>query len=376
MKFTVNQKLFSATLARIQGIAGPRAGMPILANVLLSASGVRTVLHVTATDLETGYATVIDCCDIEDPGSITLPAKKLHEVIKAAPTAEVTLTLDPGNLRVTVEAGTFVTTLAGMGGDEFPEVVPVPGEALQLDAEALLRLLGHVDYARANDATKYHLCGVHLRVSDDGDGCCLHAAATDGHRLAVDSVPLPGDPRVIPPDLLRGIIIPRKGIAELRKISAEGILLLQLAGNNLSFSTESETITLRLVDGQFPDVSRIVVGEPSGEVEIHRQPLIDALGRVSLLSEGKTHGVDLIFGEGRLDLLSSNVELGNAEDRITAAIEGKPIDRRLNASYLVQALSALDCGDVRIRIGGEFGPIQITPICEEEPYAIIMPLRG
>jgi len=377
MKFTINQKLFSAALSRVQGITGSRLTMPILANVLLSTSAPLPLLHISVSDLEVGYTTVIDCNDIETPGSITVPAKKLYEVVKGAPTGEIGFSLDPTNNRVTIEAGTFVTTLAGLPADEFPEVNRVDGEDLELDAAALLRLIGHVDYAQCAVPEKYNICGVFLQIKDDDEGCSrLYAAATDGHRLAADSVPLPGDPRVIPTDLAKGIIIPRKGIAELKKIAPEGVLILQILGNNLSISTENETFTLRLVDGQFPDIQRIIPTKILGSVHFNRQPLIDALDRVSLLSEGKYHAVTLSFDEGHIQLDSQNPELGEAHDRVTAALEGEASDRRINAAFLTQALSVLESGVAEIHLANDLSPVLVTPYCEKEPYAIVMPLRA
>lgn len=377
MKFTINQKLFSAALSRVQGITGSRLTMPILANVLITPSALRPVLHISASDLEVGYATVIDCNDIETPGSITLPAKKLYEVVKGAPSGEISFSLDPENNRVTISAGTFVTTLAGLPADEFPEVTTVDGEGFELDAATLLRLIGHIDYAQSSDATKYNISGIFLQIKDDDEGCSrLYAAATDGHRLAADSVPLPGDPRVIPADLAKGIIIPRKGIAELKKISAEGILILQIAGNNLSISTDSETFALRLIDGQFPDIQRIIPAKILGSAHFNRQPLIDALTRVSLLSEGNYHSVDVSFTDSHLHIDSRHPELGEACDRVTAATEGELSARKLNASYLVQALSVFDSGVAHVHLSGELNPILVTPYGETEPFAVIMPLRG
>jgi DNA polymerase-3 subunit beta len=377
MIFTINQKAFIAVLGRVQGIAVARSTMPILGNVLITASALRPVLHISATDLEVGYTTAIDCHNIEVPGSISVPAKKLYEVIKAAPTEEVTLTLNPQNEQVTVTAGTFVAILAGISPDEFPAVTPLlEGESFQIDAAALLRLLGHVEYCQCTDSKKYNLNGVFLRIAEAEDGTRLYAAATDGHRLAFDSVPLPGEPRVIPADLARGIIIPRKGIAEIRKIGSEGVLCLQIAGNNLSISTENETFTLRLIDGEFPNYQNIVPKSYTGKAETKRQPLIDALGRVSLLAEGKMRGVFLTFGAGYVRLNAENSQLGEASDRVMAGFEGEACSRKINAAFLVQALAALDTSMVDICPSNETGPLRITPYCEEEPCAIIMPLRG
>jgi DNA polymerase-3 subunit beta len=377
MNFTINQKAFSAAIGRIQGIATPRQTMPVLENVLIAASALRPVLHISATDLEVGYTTAIDCHDIQAPGSITIPAKKLYEVLRAAPTEQVTVSLNPENDRVTIASGTFVTTLAGVAADEFPAVQPLlEGHPFQLDAAALLRLLGHVDYCQSNDHTKYNLNGVFLRIADAEDGTRLYAAATDGHRLAADSVPLPGEPRAIPADLARGIIIPRKGIAEIRKIGGEGVLCFTIAGNNLSISTDSETITLRLIDGDFPNYASIIPRKHTAKAETNRQPLIDALGRVSLLSEGKLHGVTLDFAAGGIRLNAENVQLGEACDRVMAGYEGEPGARKINAAYLTQALAAWDCAVVDIRMTDELSPLLITPYCEDEPCAVIMPLRS
>jgi len=380
MKFTVSQKILCAALARIQGIAVARATMPILANVLLCASGLRPVLHVTASDLEVSYSTVIDCTSIDEHGSITVPAKKLYEVVKAAPTGEILFTLDADNLRLTVCAGTYVAILAGYEADGFPVITPVSGDDLQLDGAALLRLIDHVDYAQSSDETKYNLAGTFLKIVDSDDDCRLHAVSTDGHRLAADSVPLPGAPRLIPADLLRGIIVPRKGISELKKIKAEGVLVLQISGNNLSVSTDNELIHLRLIDGQFPDYGRIFPTEFLGTVETNHLPLIDALQRVQLLSSGKEHPVTLEFVSGAVHLKSKNVELGEACDKVSAAIEWhddsvEGYSRRVNAAYLIQALSAMDAGLVQIKLPGLHAPLLLAPICETEPCAVVMSMR-
>lgn len=381
MNFTINQKIFCAVLARVQGITTPRATMPILANVLLSASAFRPVLHVSACDLEVGYTTVVDCVAVDRPGSVTVPSKKLYEIVKAAPTGEIIITLDPKNDRVTVSAGTFVTILAGLDSEDFPDFVLPSGSGFQLDAAALLQLIGHVDYAQAADETKYNLCGTFFRIEDGDFGPRLFAVTTDGHRLAVDSVLLPGDPRVIPADLVRGVIISRKGVAELKKIGREGVLVLQISGNNLSVSTDNETITLRLIDGEFPDYRKVIPTKFNGSITANRQPLIDALSRVAILAEGKMHPVTLEFAAGGVSLHSQSVDFGESCDRISAVIEWhdsnqEPYTCKANAAYLVQALSTWDSIMVEIHVTDPMSPLQFSPEGDSEANAVIMPLRN
>ena len=381
MNFTINQKLFCAALARIQGITTPRATMPILANVLLCASSLRPALHVTACDMEVGYSTVVDCEAVDLPGSVTVPSKKLYEIVKAATTSEIVITMDPKNYRVTVSAGSFVTVLAGIDAEDFPEFSLVSGEGFQLDAAALLRLIDHVDYAQSTDEARYNLCGTFFRIEDGDFGPRLVAVTTDGARLALDSVLLPGEPRIIPKDLARGIIISRKGVAELKKIGREGVLVLQISGNNLSISTDNEVINIRLIDGEFPDYHKVVPIGFNGAVTVNRQPLIDALNRVALLAEGKMHPVTLEFAAGGISLHCQNVELGESCDRISAMIEWQdtncePFTCKINASYLVQALSTWDSVLVELHINDSMSPLQVSPDGESDANAVIMLLRS
>ena len=377
MKLTIPKTTLASTLSRVQGICSGRNTMAILSNVLLHAWP--KALHLSATDLEVGYTTMVEGAGIEKAGKITLPAKKLHEIIAHIPTDNVTLELCEDNCRVNITGGTYFSTLAGIAADEFPAMPPVNGDTFDLDASAILRLLGHVDYCMSKDEKMYHLCGVLLQVQtreEENLSPRLIAAATDGHRLACDSSALPGEPRPVPKDLLRGCIVSRKGVGELKKLRTEGILVITIAGNNLSITTEYETLFLRLVDGEFPNWRAIVPANIAGTIETKRSPLIDALDRVSLLSADNHRGTTWDIAEGGINFRATNPELGEASDRVTAVVGVDPREFRLNANYINQALTSMDCGIVQIHLPkDELSPIKITPTCEEEPFAVIMPMR-
>ena len=381
MKFTIDKKQFSSALSRIQGIAKAQSSMPILSNVLIATSPSydHPQVQLTATDLEVGYTTSLDCSAIDMAGSITLPAKKLYEVVKVAPTSEITFSLNTDNNRVTIGAGEFVTTLAGLDAGDFPQVVAVPGDTLELNSMALLHLLKRVEYAQSSDEQRFNLCGTFLQVvSDDVDGNRLLAASTDGHRLTFDYVPLPGETRAIPGDLLRGIIVSRKGVAELGKFRPDQIIILSFAGNDLSVTSETETVRLRLVDGEFPAFQRMIPAraELIGTIKASRSPLLEAIERVGLLSEGKLCPIDITFVDGKIGLNSENREIGESCDRVTAEINGSSEPRRMNALYFSQALSAWGCDDVDIHLYDGLQPVLLTPSGEDYPLALIMPLRA
>jgi DNA polymerase-3 subunit beta len=373
MKFTIPVKNFEDALSRVQGITGGRVSMPVLNNVLLDARP--GGIHLSATDLEVGLHTVAGNASVEVPGRTSLHAAKLLAIVKSLVTEDVTLELAE-NDRVNISAGTAFFTMACLSPDEFPDMPEVDGQSFDLDASALIRLIEHTDYAMSKDEQKYHLCGIYLQVTETKGDVRLAAVATDGHRLGRDTVPLPGDPRKIPKDLARGIIISSKGVHEIKKLQTGGILVFNIAGNNLTIASENETLYLRLVDGSFPDWRRVMPDNIEGTVEVKRGALISALDRVSLFSTDKNRGVAWNIAEGGISLNAQHPELGEASDRVNAAVSCSPREVRFNSGYVNQALAALDCGVVQLHIPvNELNPIKITPTCETEPVAIVMPMR-
>lgn len=383
MRLSVPQKSLAAVLAKIQNIASGRSTMPILTTVLLEpATGVVTV---TATDLEVGYTTVIDNLvwldktpELGEFPRLALNAKKLHECVKAIPVSMVDFSIDQEACRVTVSGGTVSFTLSGRDPAEFPALPAFTGENFDLDAAALLDILSHVAYCQSKAAEKYNLNGCFLKIeANQDDELFFTAAATDGHRLAVDNTPLPGDPRPVPKDLASGVIVPSKGIAEIRKINREGIIVLSIAGNNLQISTPNEKLFLRLIDGKFPDFEKIIPRDLPGRAEVKRQALIDALQRCRILSEKDSHKTRLGFAEGSIALNSEDIIISaQAADCVTAAVYCEPFDLYINADYLLETLESLDCGIVELGLGDALQPLTINPLGTDEPLAIIMPQRG
>lgn len=373
MKFTIPVKVFAQALERVQGITGGRVSMPILNNVLLDARP--RGLHLFASDLEVGLHTVAASFDVETPGRTTLHAAKLLAVIDKLATEDVTLELIE-NDRVNISAGTAFFTMPGLCPNEFPAMPDVAGQPFDLDASALIRIIRHTDYAMSSDEQKYHLCGIHFQIAPEGNEIRLAAVATDGHRLARDSVPLPGDPRQVPKDLARGIIVSRKGIREIKKFKAGGVLVLNIAGNNLTISSDDETLYLRLVDGSFPDWRRVMPENLEGAIELKRGALIDALDRVSLFSADKNRGVLWNIAAGGISFNATHAEFGEASDRVNADVDCQPREVRFNSGYVNQALAAFECNGVQVHVPvSELNPIKITTAGEQEPVAVVMPMR-
>lgn len=383
MRLSIPQKPFSAVLAKIQNIAAGRSTMPILSTVLLEpATG---VMAVTATDLEVGYTTVVDNLiwldDTPQLGEfprLALNAKKLHECVKAIPVSMVDFSIDEASCRVTISGGTASFTLPGLDPEEFPALPDFTGENFDLDAAALLDIIGHVAYCQSKAPEKYNLNGCFLKIeANQDDELFLTAVATDGHRLAIDNTPLPGDPRPVPVDLAKGVIVPSKGISEIRKISREGIIVLSIAANNLQISTADEKLFLRLVDGAFPDCEKVIPRNLPGRAEVKRLALIDALERCRILSEKDSHKTRLGFAEGSIALNAEDIlSGGQAADCVTAGVYCEPFDLYVNADYLIETLENMDCGIVELGLGDGLQPLTVNPLGTDEPMAVIMPQRS
>lgn len=382
MKITISKRELAPVLERCAAIAPVRSTMPILANTLLVFQ--LTTLRLVASDLDISYETTVNYLSIDEDlieralDIFTLPAKKLSECVKAIPVPDVEIAIDSENKNVIISGGSVSFTLAQLDADGFLTLPEVQGATFDLDAPALVKILEAVSYAQCKDVTKYHLCSVHLKAESNlEDEQFLTAAATDGHRLAVDSVPLPGEPRELPADLARGIIIASKGIAEICKIKTPGVIVLSIAGNNLCIATDNEKLYIRLVDGQYPEYSRIIPADLDKRIIVKRQSLIDSLERVRIMTEGKIRGIDFSTGAGCITFTADLASIGgHAEDKVAAEVPEDPISMRINAEYLLATLETLACTLVEISIKDGLSPLRVNPRNTDEPLAIIMPMRG
>lgn len=381
MNVTIAKTELAAALAHCAAIAATSASMPTLANVLLSFNLVS--LRLFATDLETGYETTVNYISIDEetidrPLDIfTLPAKKLNECVKAIPVPDVIITINDTSNTVTIAGGTALFTLERLDADGFPSTPTIQGNDFDIDAPALVKIIESVTYAQCKDRNKYHLCSVFLKAEANmDDELFLTAAATDGHRLAVDSVPLPGEPREVPKDLTKGIIIASKGIDEICKIKTPGVIVLSIAGNNLCIATDNEKLYIRLVDGQYPDYGRIIPTDLDKRIEVKRQALIDSLERVRIMTVNKSRGCNFDIGDSSITITADLVSIGgHAEDKVAAVIQADPFTMRINAEYLLATLENMPCGTVEISIKDPLSPLRINPLGTDEPIAIIMPMR-
>lgn len=369
MNFTIEKDVFLKGLARVQGIVEKRNTIPVLSNVLLE--GVDGELHLTATDLEVGMQSSYPA-NIRKPGKITVSAKKLFEIIKELPDNEISFNAKD-NCWIEVECGKAQFNIVGLSADEFPNF-PQPDSTnfLSLSSSLCKEMVEKTFFAVSQDESKYNLNGIFCQVQEGTNR--LRLVATDGHRLSMIDKEITVSESS---ELTRGVILPRKGILELKKLADEGEGNLQLGfmDNNAVVSKDQTVIIMRLVDGEFPDYSRVIPKNNEQIAAIAVDPFLHALRRMIILSSEKSRGVKMNFKNNLLEVSSSNPELGDAREEMDIEYNGPEITVGFNARYLLDILQVQDQDQINMVLKDNLSPGLIKPIDEDGYLAVVMPMR-
>ncbi|MDG2332815.1 MAG: DNA polymerase III subunit beta [Myxococcota bacterium] len=373
MKLAIDKSELLKALSRLQAIVEKRNSMPILANVLLDASkkGDKGTLQFSATDLEVGIR-AIQPVEVSEAGSLTVSAKKFFEIVRELPDEKVKLEATP-NAYLDIRCGRAHFTLAGTAAEEYPSLPEFsPENPVTLPAEILSGMIERTMYASSVDETRYNLNGVYFEVQDEQ--AKLRMVATDGHRLAmVDrAIPATAD------GLKGGVIIPRKGLAELKRLLDEDDATeveLAFEGNNGMARKGDVTLVMRLIEGEFPNYQQVIPSEPGVQLVLDTERLSKALRRVVLLSSERSRAVKLEISNGEAVVTSNNPDLGDARDEIDVDYAGETLSIGFNARYVLDALNSLHSKEIRLGIQGDLSPALLVPTNDEDALAVVMPMR-
>src|SRR6266568_1081187 len=307
MEFRIDKETFVKALQKVQGIVEKRNTMPILSNVLIEAQD--NTLLVTATDLEVGMKSSYPAEVVTD-GKITIAAKKLYEIIRELPDERINFATK-GNDWVEIRCGKAFFTIVGLSSDEFPYFPKINEDSfLNLNTALLREMIEQTSYAICHDETKYNLNGIYIKAEARETGTLLRLVATDGHRLCVAERELAGT--TVSEVLTKGAIFPKKGIFELKKLTEEedDALLLGFMDNNAAMKKGNTTIVMRLVDGDFPDYTKVIPANNDKLITVKREAFLHSLKRMSILSSEKFKGIKFEISDGIMEISSSNPELG------------------------------------------------------------------
>lgn len=367
MNFTIQRDELLRALARIQGIVERRSTLPILSNALVQTTSAG--LTLAATDLEVGV-TGSYAAEVREPGSSTIAARKLYEIVRELEDSEVTIASEEGS-RMRVECGGARFLLLTVSPEEYPTLPSSEGvELVPLDSALLAEVIDRTLYAASTDETRYNLNGVFVeRAGEDR----LRFVATDGHRLAKVEK---GVPQPIP-FLERGILVPRKGMSEIRRLceeSEEG-LQIGLQEGFLVVRWPSLVLSTRLIDGEFPNYQQVIPKEHRIRVLVDRERLSHAVRRMALVAHERSRGFRLALSDGQMELSTSNPDLGEAREAISVEYNGGRFETAFNARYVLDSLGSILSKEVVIELLEELAPVQIRPADDPDQTAVIMPMR-
>jgi DNA polymerase-3 subunit beta len=364
MKFSAERESILAPLQAVIGVVERRQTMPILANVLISGRGEQ--LSITATDLEVELVAQANVT-LQTPGEITLPGRKLLDIIKALPDkAQVTIAVE--GERATVRSSKSRFTLATLPASDFPTVEDIRAQkALLISQSALRRLLDKTHFSMAQQDVRYYLNGMLL----EADGKILRTVATDGHRLSYCEATLEHEAGPA-----QQVIVPRKGVLELQRLLAgEGNVELAIGTNHVRAQIGDIRFTSKLIDGRFPEYGRVIPSNPTKRINANRDVLRSALQRAAILSNEKYRGIRLAIRPGVLLLQSHNPEQEEAEEELEINYTGEELEIGFNVNYLLDALAAVDGGDVVLGLTDSNNSCLLSSDGAPQAKYVVMPMR-
>ena len=353
-------------LSSVSGIIERRHTLPILSNVLIDR--VDHGLSFLATDIEIQITARSALEQSGDAHALTVGARKLVDILRALPeSAEVTL--QQQDKRLLVKAGKSRFTLQTLPAEDFPRLAKPVGEAARFSVpqKALRRLLGLVQYAMAQQDIRYYLNGLLMLVEEKQ----LRLVATDGHRLAYASMALDAQlPR-------QEVIVPRKTVIELSKLlgDVDDEVKVDISSTQAAFNFGSVELVSKLVDGKFPDYTRVIPTQHKNMLEVDREVLRQALLRAAILSNEKFRGVRWVLTQGSLKIVSSNAEQEEAHEEIEVTYTGEPIDIGFNVNYLLDVLNNVSGPKVECAFGDSSSSALLTFASEPEFKYVVMPMR-
>jgi DNA polymerase-3 subunit beta len=373
MKFTIGKDELLRGVGRIQSIVEKRNTMPILANVHIEVQkdGKEGVLELAATDLEIGIRST-HAADVKKPGRLTVSAKKFYEILRELPMEPVQLEATP-NSYLSLRCARASFDLAGNAAEEYPALPALaPGETVSVAGLLLGQMIERTMYAASADETRYNLNGVFVEYISETQK--IRMVATDGHRLAYVDRPL----GVELTGLARGVIIPRKGLAELKRLVDEDDsdeVELGFEGNSALVRKRGVTLSMRLIEGEFPNYRQVIPKPGKHQIVMPTEPLIQALRRVIVIAAERSRAVKLELAAGIMRLSSNNPDLGEAREELDIDYMGEEIALAFNARYLLDALSFLGAKEVRLGLQDAVSPAQVAPADDPDSLAVVMPMR-
>ena len=362
MKFTIIRSKFLEGLKSVQNIVGGKGSAQIMQNALLEAK--EKELWLTTTDTDITVRSKVEC-DVQEPGSTTLPVKILFGTISRVAEGPVYVELDEQE-HATVSAGSATFKIAGLPAQQFPLAKIEEGRVSYTLPQATFRdMLRKTAYAITTDETRKTLRGLLMSFK----GGKLTMVATDGRRLALVEQEVE-----FPADAEQDVVLPAKTVAELpRSLGNEGDVKIIVDKTQITFDLGKTKVSSKLLDQVYPNYRQVIPADMPNTISIDRQLLLDALDRTSIMANEQTNAIKLTFDNNQLTVAATSTDVGEARDIVPIKYVGERIEIMFNPAYVMEPLKAIDEDEVRIEVNNGHSPAILK--CSIPFLYVLMPLR-
>ncbi len=371
MKISIERADLLKAVSQAQSVVERRNTIPILANVLIEAEGDTASFRATDLDIEVVDKTP---AQVERSGATTVSAVTLHEIIRKLPDGALVQLSDDGTSgRLEVNAGRSSFQLTTLPREDFPVMASSEYSAnFSALATDLRRLFDKSKFAISTEETRYYLNGVYLHVSQGDDGQVLRCVATDGHRLARVDAALPAGAENMP-----GVIVPRKTVGELRKLLDDDDMKIavSVSETKIRFATPDITLTSKVIDGTFPDYTRVIPMGNTRRLEVDAAEFASAVDRVATVSSERSRAVKLSLDEDRLVLSVNAPDSGAAEEELAVAYGDEKLEIGFNAKYLLEIASQVDRENAVFMFNSSGDPTLMREGNDTSAVYVVMPMR-
>ena len=373
MKFSIDKSALLSALQHVHSVVERRNTIPILSNVLIEAK--EDGVYLTATDMDIAVIEKIDLekSEVMQLGTITTSAQMLYDIVRKLPENIKVELLSEKNDRLGIKASSSSFALNCLPAEDFPSISQEEFKySFSIDANDLIRLIDKTSFAMSLEETRYYLNGIYLHAVNDTEGDKLRTVSTDGHRLSRVDMKIPEGANEIP-----GVIIPRKTIMEIRKLLEDhsDSINLSLSENKIKLSFSNVILTSKLLDGTFPDYSRVIPEQNDKTVTISNQLLSEAVDRVSTVSTDKTRAIKVNISKNNLVVSATNPDKGSASESLEVIYDGEEVEIGFNSKYVLDVARQIKGNEIIIKLSDSVSPTLVYDKDDKGVLFVLMPMR-
>ena len=370
MEIKIDRSELLRSVSKVQSIIEKKSNMPVLSTILFTADG--STVRISATDLELGFQETINAQVIEE-GSITLSGRKIFEVLKETKSSEFHIKEKENNW-IFLSDGVARFNLASISPEEFPAFIEPEGVAMiAIEGDTLVNMINKTIYAVTAEEAGFKLSGVLTEKVVVDEKIYLRMVATDGHRLSLIDKSFANIESL---ELSEGVMIPKKGMSELNKMAADGgTIEIGFKEKNCVAKKGNSFLVMRLLETNFPDYNAVIIKNEKAPVDIGKAVLVEAMRKMLILSNERYRAVKITLENNVMDLVSTNPDLGEAQENIEIKYNGERVEAGFNPKYFVDTLQSMQSETIHLDFTDSSKPFVLTGEADEGFVGLIMPMR-